>query len=209
MTTKFPKYTDVSLQIALDSEITFPSELTELDFTHQIQANSKIKWDVNPFVLEDNLIRILLDASNYNLWRSKDYICAIVGTLIAYWGLKTWTAEMLLLLLLIPFTIVAMSHAIFIIIMGIVISIKIYFDLNIPLFWIIVGLVGISYFVKKTSYDMARRVIIRQALNDWPTFWKYYSIQIIYPSLWSDRDQLSYLFKRYPELVISRNSKDK
>lgn len=205
MSAKIPEYSAVSLQIALDSETCLPRGITEFDFHHQIQTNTNIRWDVNPFILEEDLIRIVLDPGDYNRWKSMQYICSAIVTFIAYWGLRTWTYEMLLILLVIPFAIVALPHAFFIFCMGIFISVKLYFDLTIPLFWIIILLVGISYTITKTSDDRARRAIIQKALNNWETFWKYYSLQIIYLDWTFNSDQLDDLVRRYPELILSEN----
>ena len=190
MNKKIPNLSDVELQIILDSEVTFPTNITELDFVHQIQSNKKIKWDVNPFVPEEKRIRIMLDATQFNKWKSIQRISQLIGTFVAFWCLRTWTIDMLLLLTIIPFTIVALPHLLFIVCMGVTIGVKFYFNLTIPLFWILIILVGISFTMTKIFDDRAKRTIIQQGLSNWLTFWKYYSNEIIYPVWSSNIDEL-------------------
>lgn len=202
---KIPTLSEVELQIILDSETTFPANITELDFLHQIQSNKKIKWDVNPFALEEKRVRILLDANQFNKWKSIQRISHFIGLLIVYWCLYIWTTDMLLLLAIIPLTIVAMPHLFFVVCMGLTIGVKLYFNLTIPLFWVIIFLVFISFTLTKIFDDRAKRVIIQQGLSNWQNFWKYYSNEIIFPAVSSNFDELQYLLKRYPELTLSKN----
>ncbi|MFN0215947.1 MAG: hypothetical protein ACKVT2_16935, partial [Saprospiraceae bacterium] len=208
MSENIPRLTDVELQIILDSDVTFPKNITELDFHHQIQSNQKIKWDVNPFVLEEKRVRIMLDAPEFNRWKSIQRISNIVGVLIVYWSLRIWTYEMLLLLLVIPFTIGAFPHFLFIVCIGLTIAVKFYFSLTIPFFWLIIFLVGFSYTITKISNDKAKRTIIEQGLSNWRTFWKYYSNKIIYPIWVLSLNELENLIERYPELALSNKSED-
>lgn len=202
MRKKIPQYSGAGLQIALDSKLIFPANMNELDFQYQIQSNEKILWDVNPFAFEEDCIRVLLDASNFNRWKMLPRIGQIIGTFIAYWCLRTWTLEMLLLLLILPFAIGALPNLLFMICMGVVIVVKLYFNLAIPLFWVIIPLVGVSYAATKYSEDFVKRIIVKQGLSNWETFWKYYSNQIIYPVWTHHTEELQYLLMRYPELDL-------
>jgi hypothetical protein len=199
---KMPNYDEVSLQIAIDADIALPSHINELDFEHQIKSNKIIKWDVNPTVLDEKCIRILLDPSTFNYWIGIQRVTSFVGTFMAYWCLRTWTSEMLLILILLPLTIIALPHFLFIISIGIVIGAKTYFNMDIPLFWVLILLTGISFSINKTSEHRAKYAITKQALNNIESFWRYYSNQIIFIN-WATNIEISKeLLIRYPELLL-------
>jgi hypothetical protein len=202
MSKKIPTLSEVELQIILDSDAAFPNNITELDFFHQIQTNKKIKWDVNPFILEEKQVRIMLDANQFNKWKSIQRTSQLIGLFIVYWCLSTWTIDMLLLLAIIPFTMAALPHLLFVVCMGLIIGVKLYFNLTIPLFWVIIFFVAASFTLNKIFEDRAKQTIIQQGLSNWQNFWKYYSNKIIFPALSSNIDELQYLLNRYPELIL-------
>lgn len=197
-----PFYDEISLQLAVDGEVVLPSHINELDFQHQIKYNKKVKWDVNPTVLDEKCIRILLDPTTYNYWMGIQRATSFVATFMVYWCFRTWKAEMWLVALLIPFVFIALPHLLFITCMGIVIGVKLYYNLDIPLFWLLIFLTGVSFSISKTSELRAKHAIIRYALRDLETFWKYYSNQIIFPDWTANPEALLELTNRYPELFL-------
>lgn len=200
--TDMPVYDDVSLQLAVDAETVLPSHINDLDFQHQFKSNRKLKWEVNPTVLEEKCIRILLEPGMFNYWMGIQRITSVVGTFMAYWCIRTWKAEMLWCLLLFPFVILALPHLLFIACMAIVIGVKLYYNPDIPLFWLLVFLTGLSFSITKTSELRASQAIIRYAFRDLETFWKYYSNQIVYPDWTADPQASKELLERYPELLL-------
>lgn len=109
---------------------------------------------------------------------------------------------MLWCLLLFPFVILALPHLLFIACMAILIGVKLYYNPDIPLFWLLVFLTGLSFSITKTSELRASQAIIRYALRALENFWKYYSNQIIYPIRSANPKASKELLERYPELLL-------
>ncbi len=206
--TQIPDYDEVSLQLLVDEETVLPSHINELDFQQQFKSNRKLKWEVNPSVLEEKCIRILLDPGTFNYWIGIQRVTSIVTTFMAYWCFRTWKAEMWLIALLFPFVFMALPHLLFIVCIGIVIGVKWYYNLDIPLFWVLIFLTGVSFSITKTSDLRAAQAILRCAFRDLETFWKFYSNQLIFPDWTANKEALLELVNRYPELLLDDYKKE-
>ncbi|MET0637951.1 MAG: hypothetical protein ABWZ25_18105 [Chitinophagaceae bacterium] len=199
---QLPAYTNETLQIAMDSDIPFPEAMTEVDFQFQIKVNTKVKWRVNSMVLSPETARVLLNPNEYHRLVAMHRLGNLVFVYIVYWSLRTWKPEMLLLLPLLPLTLVGFSHITFSVIMASVISSKICFEIAIPLFWIIVPAVALSYCLIKWADEWVERLIRKRAFADWQSFWRFYYNQVIYIDPIRKLSEQRNLFERYPELVL-------
>jgi len=84
--------------------------------------------------------------------------------------------------------------------MTVIIALKSFSILHIPYFWFFITTITIGYLLNKAIDEMIENKILKQGLNDWITFWKYYSNHMI----WIDKSVLNneyeILTNKYPEL---------
>jgi hypothetical protein len=45
-----PKYSELEIQIILDSAVTLPNSITESVYENQLRDNPRLKWKINPFL---------------------------------------------------------------------------------------------------------------------------------------------------------------
>jgi len=101
-------------------------------------------------------------------------------------------------LVIYPFLIIPFDHWIFIFNMTVIIGIKVFFKINITYFWFFVTIIIIGYLLNKAIDEMIEKKILKQALSDWMTFWKYYSNKII----WMDKTALNEEYHKLTEKYI-------
>lgn len=197
-----PKYTDLQLQVILDTDSQLPTEFSEQDFLENIKENSKIKWRVNRFLFKKKLLPYLLDTSTFKKWEIFKSLNWLIALLIV--GFAIWTKDYRTLLFLIayPFLIITVDHWIFIFNMTVLIVVKLFFKISIPYFWFFAIAISIGYLLNKPIDEMIEKKILKQALSDWPTFWKYFSNKIIWMDESALNNESQRLIEKYPELKI-------
>jgi hypothetical protein len=190
-----PRYTDIQLQIILDTDPQLPDNISEKDFETEIKRNPKIKWRVNHFLFKKKLLPYLLDTATFRRWKFFKSLNWITALFII--GFAIWTKDyrVLLFLAIYPILIIPFDHWIFIFNMTVIIGIKFLFKINITYFWFFVTAITIGYLLNKAVDEMIEKKILRQALNNWTTFWKYYSNKII----WMDKTALNNEYQRLIE----------
>ena len=195
-----PKYIETELQSILEIEPQLPDDINEQSFVNDIKNNEKIKWRVNHFLFRKKLLPLLLDASTFRKWRFLKSLNWLIALSIA--GFAIWTADykILLFLIIYPFLIIPVDHWIFIFNTTVVILIKLFFKINISYFWFFMVAIATGYLLNKAIDEMIEKKILKQALSNWITFWKYYSNKLI----WIDKSALNNeyhkLITKYPEL---------
>lgn len=195
-----PKYRDTELQYMLELDPQLPNNLNEELFLSDIKNNMKIKWRVNHFLFKKKLLPLLLDTTTFKKWR----IFKSLNWLIVFFiiGFTLWTGDykILLFLIIFPFLIITFDHWIFIFYMTVLISVKFIFKLNIQYFWFFIMTIAIGYLLNKAINEMIEKKILKNALNDWITFWKYYSNKMIWIDKSPLNDEYYLLTEKYPEL---------
>jgi hypothetical protein len=66
-----------------------------------------------------------------------------------------------------------------------------------------VTVIAIGYLLNKAINEMIERKILKQALNDWNTFWKYYSNKLISMDETALNNEYDLLTEKYPELLLN------
>jgi hypothetical protein len=195
-----PKYTDIELQSILYSDLQLPDRISEQDFSNDIKDNAKIKWRVNHFLFKKELLPFLLDNSAFKKWKNFKSSNWLIGLLIIGFAIWAKDYKILFFLIIYPFLIIPLDHWIFIFNMTVVIAVKLFFKIGIPYFWFFVTLIAIGYLLNKAIDEMIEKKILKKALNDWPTFWKYYSNKIIWMDESALNNEYHKLTEKYSEL---------
>jgi hypothetical protein len=118
-----------------------------------------------------------------------------------------WKGEpaILLFFLIYPILTVGFDHSLFIFIIGSLVGLTVLLNIHIPYLWFFVSTLILGYVLNKATAEMAEKNIIPKALNDWPTFWRYYSNQIIKIKSSFRNNERFRLMKKFPELNIEKN----
>jgi hypothetical protein len=194
MKTHPPKYSDIQLQLILDTDFQL-HKLNEQEFVIDIKNNKKIKWRVNHFLFKKRLLPYLLDVATFKQWKFFKSLNWIIAVFIIGFGIWSTDYRVLLFLVIYPFLIVSLDHWIFILNMSVVIGIKFLFNLTIPHFWFFVAVITVGYLLNKAINEFIEKKILKQALTDQVSFWKYYSGKII----WMDESTLNNEYHRLIE----------
>ena len=195
-----PKYTETQLQYMLELEPQLPNNLNEQNFLRDIKDNEKIKWRVNHFLFKKKLLPFLLDTSTFRKWKILKSLNWLIALSIILFTIWTGDYKILLFLVMFPLLIITFDHWIFIFNMSVAIGVKLFFKLSIPYFWFFVSTVTIGYLLNKAIDEMIEKKILKQALRDWSTFWKYYSNKMIWIDESVLNDEYHLLIEKYPEL---------
>jgi hypothetical protein len=195
-----PKYTDIQLQAILDTPIQLPDNMNAQDFTSDIRDNTKIKWRVNHSLFTKKSLPYLVDPGTFRKWKtfkSLNWLIAVAIIAFAIWSKDYWV---LFFLILYPFLIITFDHWIFIFNMTLFIGAKFLFKINIPHFWFFVIFICVGYLLNKAINEMIEKAILKQALSDLVTFWKYYSNRMIWMDETALNDEYQKLTEKYSEL---------
>jgi hypothetical protein len=195
-----PKYSDTELQYILELDTQQPDNLNEKSFIQDLQDNRQIKWRVNHFLFKKNLLPLLLDNSTFRKWKFFKSLNWLIALFIIGFAIWTGDYKILFFLIVFPFLIITFDHWIFILNMTIIIGIKTLAKLNIPYFWFFVTAIVVGYLLNRAIDEMIERKILRQALNDWTTFWRYYSNKLIWIDQTALNNEHQLLIDKYPEL---------
>ena len=200
MKTLPPKYTDLQLQSILETDTQFPNNINEYDFRTDLKDNTKIKWRVNHFLFNRNSLPYLLDSATFKKWKVFKSLNWIFVLLIV--GFAAWTSDYKILFFLIvyAFFIIPFDHWIFIFNISVIIAIKLLFKISVSYFWLFVTVTFLGYLLNKVADEMIEKKILKQALYDWTTFWKYYSSKIIWMDESALNDEYKRLTDKYSEL---------
>lgn len=196
-----PRYTDLELQALLEGDTLQPGNIHETDFLNEIRDNPKIRWRVNHFLFKKKLLPFLVDGTTFKKWQYFKYLNWLLALTII--GFAIWNGDyrILLFLILYPFLIIGFDHWIFLFNMSVVIGIKLLFDINIPYFWFFIAIITAGYLLNKAVDEMLEKYILKEALADWTTFWKYYSGGIISMDETALNNEYDRLTRKYPELL--------
>jgi hypothetical protein len=196
-----PKYSQGQLLSILNTEPSLPDSISEQNFRSDIRDNEKIKWRVNPYLRRQRLLLVLLDTETFRKWKiviSLNWIIAL-----AIIGFAIWKKDykILLFLAMYPYFIVTVDHWIFVVNVIAVITLRALFSINIPYFWFFVMAILGGYALNKAISEMIDNKILRQALGDLVTFWRYYSNKMIWIDKWALNDEYQKLTQKYPPLL--------
>lgn len=177
---RFPyRFRDLELQEILEKEVKLPEGISEADFVKEIQNNDKIKWRVNSRWFTKLTLSSLADPKVAKKWKFiKQLHWVIVVSIIAFAFWKQ-DSRILLFFLVYPFLTIAFPHLIFILILAMLLGLTGLFRIHIAYLWFFVATVIAGYVINKVTEEMLEKNILHKALSDWPTFWRYYSEQII------------------------------
>jgi hypothetical protein len=195
-----PKYTDSELQYILETDPQLPENLNEQTFFRDIRYNMKIKWRVNNFLFDKQLLPFLVDTSILRKWKIFKLLNQLIVLSIIVFAIGVGDYKILLFLIFFPFLTVPFDHGVFIFIMSVLIGITLFFNLNILYFWFFVIAITIGYLLRKISSEIIERQILKQALSDWIIFWKYYSNKMIWMDISALNNEYEILTDKYPEL---------
>ena len=197
-----PRYIDLQLEEILHSETQPPKNISERDFLTDIKSNKKIKWKVNPFLFKKKLLPHLVDEATFKRWkvfriRSWLFLTIAIGFII-------WTKDYKMLLFFVVYLLLTrpLEHWIFIFNITVLITFKLLFRVAVPYFWALVTFILIGYVLNKIANEMIEKKILKQALSDLTSFWKYYSHKIIWMEKSALNGEYRKLTEKYPDLLL-------
>lgn len=202
---RFPyRFRDLKLQEILEKEVKLPEGISEADFVKEIQNNDKIKWRVNSRWFTKLTLSSLADPKVAKKWKFIKQLHWVIVVSIIVFAFWKQDSRILLFFLVYPFLTIGFPHLIFILILAILLGLTGFFRIHIAYLWFFVATVIAGYVINKVTEEMLEKNILHKALSDWPTFWRYYSGQIIEIEPFLDNEYLR-LIKKFPDLIIEKN----
>jgi len=200
-----PKYSELEIQIILDSPSTLPSSITEESvYENQLRDNPRLKWKINPFLANKKKLTLFLDSSILRRWIFLQKLNWLIAIFIIIISLVTSDYKLLWTLLIFPLFIASglLDHWIMLFNLSVLITVKFFFGISNHFFWFTLSIIVATYLLSRISQEFLEKSIIKIAFSDINTFWKYYSNKLIYIDKTNLNNEFQNLVMEYPELNI-------
>ncbi len=198
-----PNYSEIELWQILGSESSLPKYISELEFNEEIKNNSKLKWKVNSNMFKRKNISLSLNDHAFKRWKQLLHLNWIIVIGIIFFSFWSQDYKLLFTIILVPIfsSLGILDYDLFLTLIFISLGIKFIMGSNNRHFWFFFSLFTTIYIISKLNYELAARSVIKYALTDLKTFWKYYSNKLIDINLYKWNPELRKILAKYPELT--------
>jgi hypothetical protein len=199
---KIPKYSELQLQIILDSTATLPDNISESVYENELRDNSRLKWNINPFLAKKQNLILFLDSTKIKKWIILKNLNWVIAVFIIVCSLLTNDYKHLWTLLIFPLFMASglLDHWIMLFNLAILLGLKFFIGFNNHYFWFTLSIILTTYLLSKVTQEFLEKSIFKIAFSDSNTFWKYYSNRLIYVDETKVNNEFQNLAMKYPEL---------
>jgi len=200
--TKIPNYSELELEVILDSTVVVPSNITQSVFENRLRDNSKLTWKLNPFLQRENKLALILDSSKIETWKilkRLNWLVAIFIVCSSLW-MDNYNLLWTLLILLLFRGSGQLDYWIVLFNCVVIFVIKYFFGLQSGIFWFMFSTGLVTFLISKLAFEYIMRSIFSVAFNDLNTFWKYYVNKLIYIDSTRVNNEFQNLVLHFPEL---------
>lgn len=176
-----PKFTESKLQYILFEETVIPHQISEGFIESELINNPRLKWILNPFLLNGNLLKLFTDTKAYRQWLLLKGLNWIALGLISVFSILTQDYKLLFMIPVYIAFITSGFLSFWIFISATVIAFLFGYVGKIEnhYFWFSCLVAQVAYLVSKLANKVIEHILLKKATSNSKTFWKFFSNKLI------------------------------
>lgn len=197
----FPNYNSAQLVKILEAETNLPVFLDTQTFLNDFKNNKSLRWRVNPFLLKNENLSLLLNKDDFRRWRNIKALNWLLMLVVLFYIIAFREYSLFIFLLIYRFILaLILEHWMFISVSLLAVALSFLFQFNSVNFWFIFIATTLGFILNKFAEETVTQVIFEKAFTNVYFFWKFYTNKLIFIDPTSISRGYQKLVAKHPEL---------